>query len=156
MEKNRPNEAGSNVFALYGRRGSDGGADSGKPDYYAIGVSLSDAPHGEEEFFRIHREEGRHLEMCRYSDIMKVYSPVHQLISIFCEDAIFTLEGEHLDVIALHIQERKLMALYLYEPELYNEPAPDVPVIRVIERDPELTGEEDTAEFAETEESPAE
>lgn len=115
-------------------------------DYYACGVSQDDGGRGVEEWVRIHREPGRQLEMCRYDDMLKIYSPVHQLISIMCEDYSLTLEGRYVDVIAYHIQHRTLQALYLYDPAIYNEPHPDEPVIYSIARDPEMALDDEEAE----------
>ena len=114
-------------------------------EYYACGV-YPESGRGSEEWLRIHREPGRQLEMCRYADILKIYSPVHQLISIMCEDCSFTLEGQYVDVIAYHIQHRTLQALYLYDPAIHEEPRPDEPVIYSIVRDPEMVLEEEPAD----------
>jgi hypothetical protein len=136
-DKNNGEKAGTNVFELYARRTPKERKEGGKMEYYACGV-YPESGRGIEEWLRIHREPGRQLEMCRYADILKIYSPAHQVISIMCEDCSFILEGQYVDVIAYHIQHRTLQALYLYDPAIHEEPRPDEPVIYSIAREPEM------------------
>ena len=121
-------------------------------DYFAIGTMEIDAqPKGNEEFIIIQREPGRGTEMIRYVDILSVVCPVHQLLSVHCEQGIFQFEGQYLDVIPYHIQSRKLQLLQLYIPEWHHEPKDDEPTIRSITRDPEFITDEELAAVKQTE-----
>ena len=143
-------DRGSNVFELYAVRSADARQQGEKMDYYACGVSPIDELRGSEEWLRIHREPGRQIEMIRYADMLKLYSPIPQMLAILCEDCSITLEGRYLDVITFHIQNRTLQGLYLYEPEIYHEPRTDEPVIMSISREPELLLDDDEMENTET------
>jgi len=130
-----------NVFDLYGakrreRRSGDGrGPDD--PGYYAFGISITEDARGQEEWLRLHGEiEGQYssIDMIRYADIVRVYSPVPELVCILADSVIYTLEGRHMDAITIHIQDRMLRGLYLFDPARYAEPDEDLPVIFRMER----------------------
>lgn len=138
-----------NVFELYAakrreRRSGDGGEPI-DPGYYAFGTSISESNRGQEEWIRMHGEIGGQftsIDMIRYSDIVRVYSPVPELLCIMADSVIYTLEGRHLDAVTMHIQDRMLRALYLFDPERYPEPDADEPVIYSMERQ-DIGGEVD-------------
>ncbi len=138
----------SNVFDFYGakrrERRSDDGSPPEDPGYYAYGISITDSIKGSEEWLRIHGEiAGQYssIDMLRYSDIVRVYCPVPELLCIMAEHVVYTLEGRHLDAITIHIQDRQLRALYLFDPVRYAEPNQDEPVIFRMERE-DIGGEE--------------
>ena len=146
-----------NVFDLYRakrreRRSGDGDGPE-DPGYYACGISITEGTRGQEEWLRMHGEiEGQYssIDMLRYSDIVRVYSPVPELLCILADHVIYTLEGQHLDAITVHIQDRMLRALYLFDPARYPVPDEDVPVIFRMERQ-DIGGEEEAdGENAET------
>lgn len=132
----------NNVFELYGakareRRSNQENSDV-SPGYYAIAVSLTDDIKGQEEWFRVHGEfDGQYtsIDMVRYVDVVRVYCPIPELLAIMCEECVYTLEGRNLDGITIHIQDRTLRALYLFEPGRYPEPNEDEPVILRMERE---------------------
>ncbi len=130
-----------NVFDFYGakrrerRSGTGNGSDD--PGYYAFGISITEDARGQEEWLRMHGEiEGQHsaIDMIRYADIVRVYSPVPELLCIMANSVIYTLEGRHLDAAIIHIQDRMLRAVYLFDPMRYAEPDEDTPIIFRMER----------------------
>lgn len=136
----------SNVFDFYSARRREQRSDmkdsADEPGYYACGISLMDGV--KEEWFRLHGEiEGQYssMEMVRYIDLVRIYSPVPELFCIMCEDCIYTLEGRNLDVIALYLQDRSLRALYLFDPDRDAEPRDDEPVILRMEREDIVAGD---------------
>ncbi len=142
-EHDKPNEAKkkSNVFDLYGakrrERRSDGDNGSEDPGYYACGISITEGSKGSEEWLRMHDEiagQYRSIDMLRYADIVRVYSPVPELLCLMGEHVVYQLEGRHLDAICMHIQDRMLRALYLFDPGRYPEPSEDEPVIFSMKR----------------------
>lgn len=126
-------DATDNVFQLFGEQRAvpQPAKESGKASYYACGVSENS--NASEEWFRVHLADGA-IEMCRYGDILSIYCPVHQLLIIICETCVFELEGQHLDIVLLLIQDRNLRALYLFDEEHNAEPDESEPIIRQIER----------------------
>lgn len=136
-----------NVFDLLTQRRSRT-ADS-TPEtfaYFAIGTLELGEPKGAEDFIILQREPGRGTEMIRYVDILSVVCPVHQVLSIQCEQGIFHFEGQYLDTIPYHIQSRKLQLLQQYIPAWHHPPHADEPIIRRITRDPEYMSDEELAE----------
>lgn len=59
-------------------------------DYYACGVSPIDELRGSEEWLRIHREPGRQIEMIRYADMLKLYSPIPQMLGHYVKIAVLS------------------------------------------------------------------
>ncbi len=142
VHDNTDNRKKGNVFDLYSakrrERGTGDGNGATESGYYAIAVSLTEGPKGNEEWFRLHGEiDGQYssIEMVRYVDVMRVYCPVPELIAIMCEHAVYTLEGRNLDAITIHLQDRTLRALYLFDPSRFAEPVADEPVIFRMERE---------------------
>lgn len=147
-----------NVFDFYAakrrERRSDDGSEPEDPGYYACGISITDGSKGHEEWLRMHGEiEGQYssIDMLRYADIVRIYCPVPELLCIMADSVIYTLEGRHLDAITIHIQDRMLRALYLFDPGRYAEPGEDEPVIFRMERQ-DIGGE--VNESAGSEETP--
>lgn len=126
-----------NVFDLYGPKRRERQPDGGGPGteergYYACGLSIVEGIKGTEEWFRIHDAiEGQYtsMDMLRYADVVRVYCPVPEMLCLMCEHVIYKLEGRNLDVIPIHIQDRVLRALYLFDPNRYPEPGADETVI---------------------------
>ena len=87
---------------------------------------------------RVHGDEHNDLpnsvELFRYVDILKVYSPIPERLMIACQDATFQIEGQHLEDIPYLIQDRRLRALYLFNPLFHVKPQADEPVIHSLER----------------------
>lgn len=140
-DKAKDGKTKGNVFDLYAarrrERRSGDGSEPEDPGYYACGISVTDGIRGQEEWIRMHSEiEGQYssIDMLRYSDIVRVYCPIPELLCIMAESAIYTLEGQHLDAITIHIQDRMLRALYLFDPARYPTPDGDVPAIFSMER----------------------
>lgn len=105
--------------------------------YRAIECDETSQGKGNEEWFRVHDDPGdmpNSVELYRYVDILKVYSPVHEMLLIVCEDASLHIEGQHLEEIPLLIQDRRLRAIYLFQPLFHVEPNEDAPLIRSLER----------------------
>ena len=137
-----------NVFDMFSKRKQQTvSRDEEKFEYFAVGTLDSEEPKGSEEFIILQREPGRGNEMIRYVDILSVVCPVHQLLSMQCEQGIFHLEGQYLDVILYHIQNRKLQFLQQYVPEWHYPPREEEPVIHRITRDPEYVSDEELAEM---------
>lgn len=146
----RPNPGQrTNIFDIYGakpRRARDAGSPPPPEEgYYAFSFVETDEMKGGEEWFRLHGEiEGQYtsIEMVRYSDIARVYCPVPELLAIMSEYAIYTLEGRNLDYLLIPMQDRKLRALYLFDPTAHPEPGEHETVILRMQRD-EIGGQDD-------------
>ena len=129
-----------NVVELFGSPDAPDGRANDEIDklpYRAFDFDDTEFNKGNEEWFRIHGDPNdlpNSVELCRYVDILKVYSPLHQLLTIICEDVSFQMEGQHLSDIASLIQDRKLRALYLFEPAIHMEPSADEVMIHTMER----------------------
>lgn len=135
-----------NVFDLLTKRRSSSTDNTSETfEYFAIGTLELDEPKGTEDFIVLQREPGRGTEMIRYVDILSVVCPVHQVLSIQCEQGIFHFEGQYLDTIPYHIQSRKLQLLQQYIPEWHHPPQDDEAIIRRITRDPEYMSDEELA-----------
>lgn len=140
-DKTSSSKPKGNVFDLYRakhreRHSGDGGGPE-DPGYYAFGISLTEDARGQEEWLRLHGQiNGQYssIDMIRYADIVRVYSPVPELLCIMADSVIYTLEGRYLDAVTLHIQDRMLRALYLFDPARYPEPDEETPVILHMER----------------------
>jgi len=92
---------------------------------------------GSEEWFRVHGdldELPESVELFRYIDLLKVYSPHHAFIMIACQDAAFQITGRHLGGIPELMQDRKLRGIYLFNPKLHVEPNEGEPVIYELTR----------------------
>lgn len=106
-------------------------------NYRAIEYDETSQGKGNEEWFRVHGDPNdmpNSVELYRYVDILKVYSPVHEMLLIVCEDASLHIEGQHLDEIPLLIQDRRLRAIYLFQPLFHVHPNEDAPLIQSLER----------------------
>ncbi len=140
-DKTQDGKKKGNVFDIYAakrreRRSGDGSA-SDDAGYYAFGTTMTEDNRGREEWLRMHGEIGGHyssIDMIRYADIVRVYSPVPELACIMADSVIYTLEGQHLDAITMYIQDRMLRAIYLFDPTRYPEPDADDPVVLRMER----------------------
>lgn len=140
------------VFDLLSKRKRDvTQGPSDKLDYFAVGtVDLDDSTRGSEEFIIIQREPGRGAEMIRYVDILSILCPLHQTLSMQCEQANFHFEGQYLDVMMHYIQNRKLQLAQQYIPIWHHPPGDDEPIIHSITRDPEVISDENLAEMKES------
>lgn len=109
-----------------------------KRGYRAIEFDDIQDGKGNEEWFRVHGDAPNDLpnsvELFRYIDLLKVYSPLHQRLMIACQDATFQIEGQNLEDIPYLIQDRRLRALYLFNPIFHIEPQAGEPVIHSLER----------------------
>ncbi len=149
------NSTRSNVFELQSARrrlrpDGDGSGNSAENDWGGYkAYYLGDAKHGEtftgeESWFKIYREEPRHIEMLRYDDIFQVICSVNEVLGLNCHNEHlgyyqYMLEGRNLGIIPSFIQRQRLQALALFIPSLETEePGGDEPVILSIERTPEI------------------
>lgn len=135
--------ASNNVVDLFGNPKATGPeARSGhrpqKRGYRAIEFDDISDGKGNEDWFRVHGDEPNDLpnsiELFRYVDILKVYSPTQTELMIACQDACFQIDGQHLEDIPLLVQDQKLRAIYLFNPLFHMEPGDGEPIIYRLER----------------------
>ncbi|MEM7125662.1 MAG: hypothetical protein AAF702_05010 [Chloroflexota bacterium] len=108
-----------------------------KRGYRAIEVDDISEGKGNEDWFRVHGDPNdlpNSVELFRYVDLLKVFSPIHTQLMIACQDAVFQIIGRHLGSIPELIQDRKLRGIYLFNSVLHVEPNEAEPVIFELER----------------------